>query len=216
MEKDFDQLNYYEMLDIKPDAAALEIRSAYNSALQMYQSDSLVSYSFFSPEERKEILALLEKAYFTLINENERDIYDNELIRLGILNATERNPAVKKPVSIFDINRQSDASGMLKTHNAELKAKVSQNQRIREIISQHEISGTDLKAIRNELGVAIEKIHQETKIRIDYLNSIEGNNIEKLPPAVFLKGFVKAYLKCLYIEPADEISARYMSGLPRN
>jgi DnaJ-class molecular chaperone len=50
MEKDFDQLNYYEMLDIKPDAPALEIRSAYNSALQMYQSDSLVSYSFFSPK----------------------------------------------------------------------------------------------------------------------------------------------------------------------
>ena len=216
MEKDFAQLNYYEMLDVKPDATALEIRSAYNAALQIYQSDSLVSYSFFSPEERKKILALLEKAYFTLINEKEREIYDNELIRLGILNSTEKNAAVKGPVSIFDINRQRDASGMLKAHNAELKAKVSQNQRIREIISQQEISGTDLKAIRNELGVAIEQIHQETKIRIDYLNSIEGNNIEKLPPAVFLKGFIKAYLKYLYIEPADEISARYMSGLARN
>jgi len=216
MEKDFDQLNYYEMLDIKPDAPALEIRSAYNSALQMYQSDSLVSYSFFSPKERKEIITLLEKAYFTLINEKEREIYDNELIQLGIINEAEINPAVKGPVSIFDINRQRDTSGMLKTHNAELKAKVSQNQRIREIISQQKISGTDLKTIRNELGVAIEQIHQETKIRIDYLNSIEGNNIEKLPPAVFLKGFIKAYLKCLYIEPADEISARYMSGLARN
>jgi DnaJ-class molecular chaperone len=203
MERNFAELNYYEMLDVKPNAAALEIRSAYNAALQIYQTDSLVSYSFFSPEERKKILALLEKAYFTLINEKEREIYDNELIRLGIINAAEINPAVKGPVSIFDINRQRDTSGMLKTHNAELKAKVSQ-------------SGTDLKAIRNELGVAIEQIHQETKIRIDYLNSIEGNNIEKLPPAVFLKGFIKAYLKCLYIEPADEISARYMSGLARN
>jgi DnaJ-class molecular chaperone len=215
MEKDFAQLNYYEMLDIKPEASALEIRGAYNAALQMYQSDSLVSYSFFSQKERKEILAYLEKAYFTLINEKERDIYDNELIRSGILKPAERTTAVKGPVSIFDINRQGDASARLKTHNAELKAKVSQNQRIREIISQQKISGADLKAIRNELGVAIEKIHQETKIRIDYLNSIEENNIEKLPAAVFLKGFIKAYLKCLYIEPADEISARYMSGLTR-
>jgi DnaJ-class molecular chaperone len=216
MEKDFDQLNYYEMLDIKPDAPALEIRSAYNAALQIYQSDSLVSYSFFSPEERKEILALLEKAYFTLINEKEKESYDNELIRLGIIDSTEKTAAVKGPVSIFDINRQRDTSGMLKTHNAELKAKVSQNQRIREILSQQKISGADLKAIRNELGVAIEQIHQETKIRIDYLNSIEENNIEKLPAAVYLKGFIKAYLKCLCIEPADEISARYMSGLARN
>jgi len=216
MERNFAELNYYEMLDVKPNAAALEIRSAYNAALQIYQTDSLVSYSFFSPEERKKILALLEKAYFTLINEKEREIYDNELIRLGILNSTEKNATVKGPVSIFDINRQRDTSGMLKTHNAELKAKVSQNQRIREILSQQKISGADLKAIRNELGVAIEQIHQETKIRIDYLNSIEENNIEKLPAAVYLKGFIKAYLKCLCIEPADEISARYMSGLARN
>jgi len=36
---------------------------------------------------------------------------------------------------------------MLKTHNAELKAKVSQNQRIREILSQQDISGTDLKPL---------------------------------------------------------------------
>ena len=216
MEKDFDQLNYYEMLDIKPDAPALEIRSAYNAALQIYQSDSLVSYSFFSPEERKEILALLEKAYLSLINEKERETYDNELIRLGILNSTEKNAAVKGPVSIFDINRQRDTSGMLKAHNAELKANVSQNPRIREILSQQEISGADLKAIRNELGVAIENIHQDTKIRIDYLNSIEENNIDKLPAAVYLKGFIKAYLKCLCIEPADEISARYMRGLTHN
>ena len=92
MEKDFAELNYYEMLDVKPDAAALEIRSAYNAALQMYQSDSLVSYSFFSPEERKEILSLLEKAYFTLINEKEREIYDNELIRLGIIDCCGKEP----------------------------------------------------------------------------------------------------------------------------
>ncbi len=79
MEKDFSELNYYEMLDIKPDATAVEIRDAYNAALQMYQSDSLVSYSFFSQEERSQILALLEKAYFTLINETQREKYNSEL-----------------------------------------------------------------------------------------------------------------------------------------
>ena len=61
MEKNFAQLNYYEMLDVKPNAAALEIRSAYNAALQIYQTDSLVSYSFFSPEERKQILPFWKK-----------------------------------------------------------------------------------------------------------------------------------------------------------
>ncbi|PKN52892.1 MAG: hypothetical protein CVU55_06635 [Deltaproteobacteria bacterium HGW-Deltaproteobacteria-13] len=216
MEKDFDQLNYYEMLDIKPDATALEIRGAYNAALQMYQSDSLVSYSFFSQEERSGILAHLEKAYLTLINEKEREIYDNKLMERGIISLPEKGTtAPKGPVNIFDINRQGDNAVMRKNHNAELKIKVSQNQLIKEIISRQQISGADLRDIRNELGVAIEKVHQETKIRLDYLNYIEENKIEKLPAAVFLKGFVKAYLKSLYVEPADEISARYMNSLTR-
>ena len=215
MEKDFAQLNYYEMLDIKPDATALEIRGAYNAALQMYHPDSLVSYSFFSQKERKKILALLEMAYFTLIHEKERDIYDNELIRTGIFSADEKTPAIKKSVNIFDINRQKDASGILKSGMAELKAKISQNQRIREILSRQEISGADLKEIRNELDVAIEKIHQETKISLNNLNWIEDDKTEKLPAAVFLKGFIKAYLKCLCLYPVDDISNKYMSTLTR-
>ena len=215
MEKDFAQLNYYEMLDIKPDATALEIRGAYNAALQMYHPDSLVSYSFFSQKERKKILALLEMAYFTLIHEKERDIYDNELIRTGIFSADEKTPAIKKSVNIFDINRQKDASGILKFGMAELKAKISQNQRIREILSRQEISGADLKEIRNELDVAIEKIHQETKISLNNLNWIEDDKTEKLPAAVFLKGFIKAYLKCLCLEPIEDISSKYMSTLTR-
>lgn len=213
MEKDFTQLNYYEMLDIKPNATTLEIRAAYNSALQMYQPDSLVSYSFFSQKERKEILARLEKAYSTLINEKEREIYNNELIKNGILEPSEIGQAIKRPVSIFEFNRQKDTSGMPKIRSSELKAKISQNQHISEIISRQEIKGADLKEIRNELGVAIETIHQQTKIRLDYLHWIEDDQREKLPAPVFLKGFIKAYLKCLCIEPADEISARYINSL---
>ena len=216
MEKDFDQMNYYEMLDIKPDASALEIRGAYNAALQMYQPDSLVSYSFFSREERSKILALLEKAYLTLINETQRAIYDNELTPLKETGAGEKNAAVKKaPVKIFDINRQGTSPVTRKNQNAELKIKISQNQRIGEILARPEISGADLREIRNELGVAIEKIHQETKIRLDYLNYMEEDKKEKLPVAVFLRGFVKSYLKSLCIEPADEITARFMSGIGR-
>jgi DnaJ-class molecular chaperone len=63
MPKSFAQLNYYEMLDIEPDATTFDIRHAYNAALQVYQPDSLASYSFFSGDERQTILSLIEKAY---------------------------------------------------------------------------------------------------------------------------------------------------------
>ena len=43
MEKKFARMNYYEMLDLKPDATLFEIRHAYNVALQLYQKDSLIT-----------------------------------------------------------------------------------------------------------------------------------------------------------------------------
>ena len=81
----------------------LEIRGAYNAALPMYPAQFSGQLFLFSPKERRKILALLERAYFTLINEKERDIYDNELIRTGILSAEERTPAIKKPVNILTL-----------------------------------------------------------------------------------------------------------------
>ncbi len=211
MDKKFGRQNYYEMLDLKPDATLFEIRHAYNAALHLYQTDSLISYSFFSPDERQEILGLLENAYITLINEKKRQDYDDELIRLGLLDESAKKPIVKTPVSIFDINRAQGKTGTLKNATVALRAKVIENQFISEILSREEVSGPDLQMIRNELAVPLEHIAQETKIRIDYLQGIEEDDAQTLPAAVFLRGFIKAYLKCLCLEPVDEICGRYMN-----
>jgi Uncharacterized protein conserved in bacteria len=214
MEKSFAEMNYYEMLNVKPDVAFFEIRHAYNAALQMYQADSMISHSFFSQEERKQILSFVEKAYLTLINEKDRQSYDNELIRQGVLTATKWKVSHKKPACIFDINRNQNRKSVLKS-NDELREKFTQSKRITEIIAQTEISGANLKEIRNNLDVSIEHIAQETKISSYYIKNIEEDNISKLPAAVFLKGFIKAYVKCLCLEPVDDICNKYMSILTR-
>jgi DnaJ-class molecular chaperone len=217
MPRGFAQLNYYEMLDIKPNAVAFEIRHAYNAAVQIYQPDSLVSYSFFSDEERRDVLSLIEKAYSTLIDVQARKDYNEYLIRRGDFHVSaieETVPTGKRPVCIFDINR-SPAGRHVLTANETLKSRISQSQCIGDVLSQNEICGADLKKIRMELNVLIEQIAQETKIRIDHLRSIEEDHVDRLPAAVFIKGFVKSYLKCLYLEPIEEISARYMDNVAR-
>jgi 5'-3' exonuclease len=214
MEKSFAEMNYYEMLNVKPGAAFFEIRHAYNAALQMYQADSMISHSFFSQEERKQILSFVEKAYLTLISEKERLSYDSELIRQGVLTATKWKVSLKKPVCIFDRNSNPVRKTVLKS-NTELREKIVQSKSIAEIIAQTEISGADLKKIRNELAVPIEHLAQETKISSYYIKNIEEDNISRLPAAVFLKGFIKAYLKCLCLEPVDDISNKYMSIITR-
>lgn len=218
MKKRFSQLNYYEMLDIKSGSVPSEIRHAYNAAMQIYQPGSLASYSFFSEEERHEILSLIEKAYATLINEQDRKDYDDELIRRGELAAKdEMTTAEKKPVSIFDISRIPAAKTVL-TGTDSLKNRIQQSAGIGEILKQQELCGADLKKVRTELDVPIEQIAQETRVRLDHLRSIEEDDVARLPAPVFLKGFVKSYLKCLGLEPVEDLSARYMetvSRLPR-
>lgn len=211
MRKDFNQLNYYEMLDLQPNAVPYEIRHAYNAAMQLYQPGSLVSYSFFSEKERREILALIEKAYQTLINDQLRKEYDDELVRRGEIDAKEETaPEVKKPVSVFHISRGPTARTVFVSSDA-LKDRISQSQVIKDILAQSALSGQDLKQIRTELGLTIEQIAEETKIRVNHIQSIEEGQAQNLPPAVFLKGFVKSYLKCLGLESVDELSARYMN-----
>ena len=211
MRKDFNQLNYYEMLDLQPNAVPYEIRHAYNAAMQLYQPGSLVSYSFFSEKERREILALIEKAYQTLINDQLRKEYDDELVRRGEIEAKEETaPEVKKPVSVFHISRGPTARTVFVSSDA-LKNRISQCQVIKDILAQSVLSGQDLKQIRTELGLTIEQIAEETKIRVNHIQSIEEGQAQNLPPAVFLKGFVKSYLKCLGLESVDELSARYMN-----
>lgn len=211
MRKDFNQLNYYEMLDLQPNAVPYEIRHAYNAAMQLYQPGSLVSYSFFSEKERREILALIEKAYQTLINDQLRKEYDDELVRRGEIEAKEETaPEVKKPVSVFHISRGPTARTVFVSSDA-LKDRISQSQVIKDILAQSVLSGQDLKQIRTELGLTIEQIAEETKIRVNHIQSIEEGQAQNLPQAVFLKGFVKSYLKCLGLESVDELSARYMN-----
>lgn len=215
MPKSFAAMNYYEMLDIKPDATASEIRHAFSAAQQLYQPGSLASYSLFSGEERREILSLIEKAFSTLINEQTRNDYDRELVLRGEIEAKQETAgAAKKPVSMFEISRGYAVRPASSNHDA-LKNRIRQSAIVADILARGEMSGADLKAIRTELGVMIEQIAQETKIRHDHLRSMEEDHLSRLPAAVFLKGFVKSYLKCLCLEPVEELSARYMNTVAR-
>ncbi|MDD2275902.1 MAG: helix-turn-helix domain-containing protein [Smithellaceae bacterium] len=215
MRKSFAELNYYEMLDVSPTAAAFEIRQAYGTALQIYRTGSAASHSFFTEAERREILSLVEKAYRTLADELTRKAYDDELASRGEIDRpAQAGPDAKKPVGIFNISRVRDRQPV-PANQESLKSKIRESERISELTARSSLSGAGLKEIREELGVAIAQIAQATKVRQDHLVNIEEDRVERLPAAIFLKGFVKSYLKYLCLEPVEELSARYMETIAR-
>ena len=83
MIKNFEELNYYELLKIPLNASSFEIRQAYKSILAIYEESSLATYSLFLEDERRGILAKIERAFLTLIDDKKRYAYDNNLANLG-------------------------------------------------------------------------------------------------------------------------------------
>ncbi len=78
--KRHEEQNFYGLLGVRPDASPYEINRAYREMVQLYHEDSLASYSFFSREEREEILTKLQRAYSTLMDEEKRSRYHQSFI----------------------------------------------------------------------------------------------------------------------------------------
>ena len=72
--------------------------------------------------------------------------------------------------------------------------------------------GRYLQDIRLSKGISLETVAEETRIRIDTLLLIEGENHDKLPDEVFVKGFLRAFAKAIGAD-GDEAVRRYQIRL---
>jgi flagellar biosynthesis protein FlhG len=70
-------------------------------------------------------------------------------------------------------------------------------------------SGADLREERQRLRLAIETIAEKTKIRRAYLQAIEEERFGDLPAAVFVRGFLREYARCLGL-PGEDVARNYM------
>ena len=61
--------------------------------------------------------------------------------------------------------------------------------------------GEYLRAERLARGISLEQISADTRITIKMLQAVEEGDVEKLPAAVFTKGFLRAYAKQIGLDP---------------
>jgi curved DNA-binding protein CbpA len=209
--KKFSDLNFYEVLEVAFDASPFAIRQAYKEMCQLYHGNSIASYSFFSREEREDLLAKLDEAYSTLIDEKKRSQYDQLLIRQGVFEEGMQYERDPKTLSLISHRKGLRANAVLRKRN-ESMAIASSNPVIQEILTQDVLSGRDLKKIRDELGISLETIADMAKIRVVFLRAIEEDQFEKVPSRVFLKSFLRAYAQCMGLD-ADLVASRYLKRI---
>ena len=146
-------------------------------------------------------MARIEKAFLTLIDDDKRIAYDNELVDKGeiapdILSDRERG----KAIPIFQTDRAKARSNNL----ARIRKKI-EKMGTREIagamISGDTVSGKELRDLRETLGIELEEFFQATKISPTILRAIEQDDATNLPPNVYLKSFLKSYAEVLQLDP---------------
>lgn len=202
------ELTHYEILDLCTGATSFEIRQAYKTALEAYSEDSIVIYSLFSGEERKEILARIEEALATLINEKARSAYDQMLIQQGAMKEGSQYGSARKKLAAVGSNGSTDTASQSEGE----KPRAVENPVVKEILSQEVLTGMDLKRLRTELGVSLEQIAEWTKIRPGMLRCIEEDQFNKLPSRLHLKSFLKAYVQYFHLNP-ESVVDRYMKRI---
>ena len=55
--------------------------------------------------------------------------------------------------------------------------------------------GEQLRSAREERGISLREISDQTRISVRYLESIETNDYKRLPGGIFNRSFVKAYAR---------------------
>jgi DnaJ-class molecular chaperone len=179
--KRIEEQTYYEILEVSPNATAKEIQRAYERAKETFHTDSLAIYSLFAEEEMNEIQSAIEEAYRVLMDEALRKNYDQSHLRNHVGEKWE------KPHEVQGIPREKRDS--LSFTDLSINAG--------EVIYRGKI----LKQIRERVGIELKTISAETKISIKILEWIEEETLEKLPPLVYLKGFLKGYAQSLDLDP---------------
>jgi curved DNA-binding protein CbpA len=71
-----DNVTFYEILDISPDANPQELRDAYLRVKSTYSRDNVALYTLISTEERELALRQIEEAYLVLSDPMKRSLYD--------------------------------------------------------------------------------------------------------------------------------------------
>jgi hypothetical protein len=178
--KRIEDQTHYEILEVTPKATAKEIQKAYQQAMETFSQDSPAVYSLFQDQDIKTIRAAVEEAYRVLSDEGLRKKYD----QLNHLEApAEPGEAVASRLSFTEIAVE---------------------------VGAETYRGKALRQIREGMGIDLKAISEKTRINARILEWIEEEAVEKLPPLVYLKGFLKAYARSLGLE-AQKVIGDYLT-----
>lgn len=213
------ETNYYEILEVAPDAPPHEIHRAYQRAKNTYSADNPALYTMFSAEEARELLLIIEEAYLVLGNPAMRRAYDEALARGGpmpesIASLTKTQTPTQiadthKSLPDFEPPETPKATSDSSTGRTSLSTYKIDEEFENELKNTTEFDGTLLQRVRLYKNISIDQLSEATKIGRPYLMAVETNDYKSLPAAVFVRGFIVQIARVLGLDE-QKVASSYM------
>ena len=219
---DAEKKNYYEVLEIEPNANPQQIENAYIRARNAYSGDSVALYSLMTKDECNSILGQIEEAYSILGFPEKRREYDR--LRGFNQSAVNNNRQTSQIYTASTVeNRPKDAieyedygSNLIEAKVSKITAQkkfaldYSENSEMdRKIRECSDFTGAFLKEIREYKNMTIERLAELTRISKSHLMGIENEDPSRLPAEVYVRGYVYQYAKVLKLNP-DQVASSYL------
>lgn len=181
---------HYDVLRLTRGATTAEIVSAYHAAKNAFSGESVATYSLFSNDESKIMIARLDEAYITLSNVEKKREYDQWLNR-RLEDEQELDPTRIDPAT-------AEASPDLG-----VAGKVT-------VLADTQVTGSTFRHLRESRGLGAIDVARITKIPVKFIEAIENDEPSVLPARVYLQGFIKNLAVLYHIDPKTSASS-YLS-----
>ena len=124
------------------------------------------------------------------------------------IRSSEKKPN-KLGASVSAVDRISKRFQAFKSIDSKARTYRPDLELLEQIRGTEGFDGSTLMRLRQSSGASIDDIAEITKINKRYLNAIEQNDLNVLPPKVYVQGFIRQFAQALQLSP-QEVSASYM------
>lgn len=206
-------ISFYEVLELTPDATPQEVRSAYLRLKSSYNKDNIAHYTLFSREETESTLQKIEDAYVTLSNPERRRAYDQSE---GHSSASHVEAAAKsaanaslsrEPAKPAEVTFNNVASSLLSGGSDNTQSDIDVL-----IHAEEEWGGAAIRRVREAKRMTVDDLSDYTRISKSYLHALEDEDYNRLPAAVYVRGFLQQVGKRLKL-PAEALVVKYIARM---
>lgn len=196
--------SHYDVLEVDVGATPAQIQAAFRHLMDAFEKDSPAIYSLFREPERRKVVDRIRRAYLTLSNTKARREYDRWLVSQGLLPGPPRSGTDRgsPPLKVVPSSPRTEEAPVEPPVSGELFA------------DQGPLGGAALRTIRRERRRSLEELSGELRIPRRYLEAIEADDYDQLPPQVYVRGFVRAYARALDLDERTWVEG-YLAGYGR-